>query len=111
MLLSIIENALCDLKAIDMVVLDVSALTDVMDTMIIVSATSHRHVKSIAEHVAFESKQQGYPIMGMEGEEVAEWVLLDYGDIVVHIMLPKVRDFYDLEALWCHQQVASLVNA
>ena len=92
--------ALDDLKAVNTVTLDVSGLTDMMDYLVIASGTSNRHVKSLASHVAAEAKQQGVRPLGMEGEDAGEWVLVDFGDVVVHIMLPATRDFYDLERLW-----------
>jgi ribosome-associated protein len=95
-----VVDALDDLKAVNTVTLDVSALTDVMDYMIITSGTSNRHVKSLASHVAVEAKKQGNAPLGMEGEDSGEWVLVDFGDVVVHVMLPATRDFYDLERLW-----------
>jgi ribosome-associated protein len=91
-----------DLKAVNTVTLDVSALTDVMDYLVITSGTSNRHVKSLADHVSVEAKKQGVRPMGMEGEDTGEWVLVDLGDVVVHVMLPATRDFYDLERLWNH---------
>lgn len=95
-----IVAALDDLKAVNTVTLDVRALTDVMDFMVIASGTSNRHVKSLADHVAVEAKKKGMAPMGIEGEDAGEWVLVDYGDVVVHVMLPATRDFYDLERLW-----------
>jgi ribosome-associated protein len=99
-LTQLIVAALDDLKAVNTVTLDVSALTDVMDYMVITSGTSNRHVKSLASHVAVEAKKQGMAPMGTEGEDAGEWVLVDFGDVVVHVMLPATRDFYDLERLW-----------
>jgi ribosome-associated protein len=95
-----IVAALDDLKAINTVTLDVRALTDVMDFMVITSGTSNRHVKSLASHVSVEAKKQGMAPLGTEGEDAGEWVLVDFGDVVVHVMLPATRDFYDLERLW-----------
>jgi ribosome-associated protein len=95
-----IVAALDDLKAVNTVTLDVRALTDVMDFMVIASGTSNRHVKSLASHVSVEAKKQGIAPMGAEGEDAGEWVLVDFGDVVVHVMLPATRDFYDLERLW-----------
>ncbi len=95
-----IVAALDDLKAVNTVTLDVSDLTDMMDYLVITSGTSNRHVKSLANHVAVEAKQQGVRPLGVEGEDAGEWVLVDFGDVVVHVMLPATRDFYDLERLW-----------
>ena len=96
----IIVNALEDLKGKDIVCLDVSELSDVMDTLIIASGTSNRHVKSLANNVVQEAKQQGNPAIGVEGLDAGEWVLADFGDTVVHVMMPSTRSFYDLEKLW-----------
>lgn len=71
-----------------------------MDYLVISSGTSNRHVKSLAESVALKAKAAGNPALGMEGQDAAEWVLVDLGDVVVHVMQPATRDFYDLERLW-----------
>ena len=92
--------ALEDLKAVNPVSIDVRPLTDVMDFLIICSGTSNRHVKSLANNVSVELKKQDVRPLGTEGEDAGEWVLVDFGDVVVHIMLPATRDFYDLERLW-----------
>lgn len=99
-LVKIVENALADMKAVNVSVLDVRGLTDVADTMIIASGNSDRHVKSIAERVAYEAKQGGFRAMGVEGERDGEWALVDLNDVIVHVMLPRVREFYRLESLW-----------
>lgn len=96
----IIETALSDLKAHDVTILDVSKLTDVTDTLIIATGTSNRHVKSLANNVVVDAKAAGEPPSGIEGADVGEWALVDFGDIVVHIMLQVTRDFYELEKLW-----------
>ena len=97
----LVITALDELKAVNVVALDVTALTDVMDCLVIASGTSNRHVKSLANNVVVEAKKQGQKPLGVEGEEApVEWVLVDYGDVVVHVMLPATRDFYDLERLW-----------
>jgi ribosome-associated protein len=96
----VVIDALDDLKAINTVTLDVSQLTDVMDYMIIASGSSSRHVKSLATNVSVEAKKRGLAPLGIEGGDVGEWVLVDFGDVVVHVMLPATRDFYDLERLW-----------
>jgi ribosome-associated protein len=93
-------NALEDLKGVRIVCLDVTELTDVTDYMVIASGSSNRHVKSLADNVSVEAKKQGVRPLGMEGQSGSEWVLVDFGDVVVHIMLPATRDFYDLEGLW-----------
>lgn len=97
---SLVLEALDDLKAVNPVELDVSGLTDVMDYLVVASGTSNRHVKSLADNVCMEAKKAGVRPLGVEGEQAAEWVLVDFGDVVVHVMLPATRDFYDLERLW-----------
>jgi ribosome-associated protein len=96
----LIVDALDDLKAVNTVTLDVTGLTDVMDYLVIASGTSNRHVKSLANNVSMEAKKQGVRPLGVEGDDAGEWVLVDLGDVVVHIMLPATRDLYDLERLW-----------
>ena len=96
----LVVDALDDLKAVNTVTLDVTGLTDVMDWLVIASGTSNRHVKSLADNVCMEAKKQGVRAIGVEGESDGEWVLVDFGDVVVHVMLPAARDFYDLERLW-----------
>lgn len=99
-LTSLIISALEELKARDIVVLDVREMTTVTDYMIVASGTSNRHVKALADAVAEKAKAAGRPPVGMEGEEGSEWVLLDLQDALVHVMLPRVREFYNLENLW-----------
>ena len=96
----LVIDALEDLKGVNIVDLDVQQLTDVMDYLVIASGTSNRHVKALADNVLMQAKQQGHRPLGVEGQDDAEWVLVDYGDVVVHVMLPATRDFYDLERLW-----------
>jgi ribosome-associated protein len=102
-----VVEALEELKAVNTVALDVRPLTDVMDFLVITSGTSSRHVKSLADHVVVEAKKRGIRPLGTEGEQAAEWVLVDFGDVVVHVMLPATRDFYDLERLWTHPETAT----
>ena|SRR3990167_2288216 len=97
---NLVIEALEDLKAKEMIVLDIAALTTVADVMIICSGTSNRHVKSIAQAVIEKAKTAGMEVLGVEGEKQGEWVLVDLGDIVVNVMLPKTREFYALERLW-----------
>ena len=99
-LLEIVLGALDDMKGVDVRVIDVRDLTSITDRMVIVSGTSTRHVKALAENVALQAKQHGYQPLGIEGENTAEWVLVDLADVVVHIMMPEIRDFYALEKLW-----------
>jgi ribosome-associated protein len=98
--LDVVEHALDEMKAVNVKVLEVSKLTDITDTMIIASGNSDRHVRSIADRVVEHAKKAGYRPMGVEGERDGEWVLVDLQDVIVHIMLPKVREFYRLESLW-----------
>jgi ribosome-associated protein len=102
-LLGITQNALADLKAVDPIVLDVRQLSSVTDWMVVASGTSSRHVKSLANSVLMEAKAQGARPLGVEGAGVGEWVLVDFGDVVVHVMQPATRSFYDLERLWSVQ--------
>ena len=97
---ALIVAALEDVKAQDIVTLDVRKMTNVTYYMIVASGTSSRHVKALIENVADEAREAGHRAIGMEGEEGGEWVLLDLQDALVHVMLPKVREFYNLEKLW-----------
>ena len=96
----LVINAIEDLKGEDIIELNVKDQTSFTDLMIIVSGTSNRHVKSIASNVVEEAKKAGVRPLGVEGEDQAEWVLVDLGDIVVHVMQPHIREFYGLEKLW-----------
>jgi ribosome-associated protein len=99
-LAKIAVTALDDIKARDIAVLDVRKLTDLYDTLVIATAESNRQVKALAGHVREKLEAAGATIIGIEGEESAEWVLVDAGDVVVHIMQPAVRAHYNLEELW-----------
>lgn len=93
-------NALDELKAKDVREIDVRGKTSIADLLVIASGTSARHVKSIADEVVKFAKQAGVMPLGVEGEQEAEWVLVDLGDVIVHVMLPRIREFYGLERLW-----------
>jgi ribosome-associated protein len=99
-LLALVIDALEELKGVDIRVLDVRGLTSITDRMVVASGTSTRHVKSLADNVARKTREAGFRALGVEGEQAAEWVLVDLGDVVVHIMMPSVREFYALEKLW-----------
>ncbi|HEY7639200.1 MAG TPA: ribosome silencing factor [Steroidobacteraceae bacterium] len=99
-LVQVVEGALDEMKAVNVRVLDVHKLTDIADTMIIASGNSDRHVRSIADRIVEHTKKAGFRPMGVEGERDGEWVLVDLQDVIVHIMLPRVREFYRLENLW-----------
>ena len=96
----VVQSALDDMKAQDVSRLDVRHLTSVTDTMIVASGRSDRHVRAVADAVIERAKKAGYAPIGVEGQEAGEWVLVDLADVVVHVMLPRVRDFYKLESLW-----------
>ena len=97
---SLVLAALDDLKARDVREIDVREKSSVTDLLVVASGTSSRHVKSIADEVVRKAKKAGLPPIGVEGQREAEWVLVDLGDIVVHVMLPRTREFYGLERLW-----------
>lgn len=99
-LLKQVHSALEEIKARDTVEIDVRGKTSVCDFMIVASGTSTRHVKSIADEVVRYAKKLDLLPLGVEGEQEAEWVLVDLGDVIVHVMLPRVREFYALERLW-----------
>jgi ribosome-associated protein len=93
-------DALDELKAKDVREIDVRGKTSIADLLVIASGTSARHVKSIADEVVKFAKKAGVMPLGVEGEQEAEWVLVDLGDVIVHVMLPRIREFYGLERLW-----------
>lgn len=95
-----VRRALEELKARDVTEIDVRGKTSIADYLVIASGTSNRHVKSIADEVVKYAKKAGSMPLGVEGQREAEWVLVDLGDLVVHVMLPRVREFYGLERLW-----------
>lgn len=99
-------GALEDVKARDIVVLDVRKLTSLFDIVIVASAESTRQTRALSNHVLDRAKELGASVTGVEGEETGEWVLVDLGDVVVHIMQPAIRDYYNLEELWGGQRPA-----
>ncbi len=99
-LLKVTRQALEDMKAVDIRVIDVRELTSITDVMVIASGTSTRHIKAVADNVALEARKIGVRALGVEGEKGSEWILIDLGDVVVHVMMPEVRAFYALEKLW-----------
>mgnify|MGYP001585209412 FL=1 len=98
--LNVVREALLDVKAKDILAMDVSSVSNVSDAIVIASGTSTRHIKALADNVAEEARKAGFRPIGIEGERDAEWILVDLGLIVVHVMLPTARRFYDLESLW-----------
>lgn len=98
--LSVVEAALADMKAVDVRVIDVRGASDVADFMVVASGTSDRHLRAIADRVVQMCKASGQRPLGVEGEGQGEWVLVDLPDVMVHVMLPRTREFYQLEQLW-----------
>lgn len=99
-LIDLVTTALDDAKAKDIQALDVRGITTITDWMVIASGTSDRHVRSVADGVVRKAKESGYTVIGTEGETEGEWVLIDLGAVIVHVMQPRTRDFYKLERLW-----------
>lgn len=96
----VVDNALEDVKAQQVTWMDVTGQSDFTDYMVVASGTSNRHVKAVVDRVIEHAGDQGVTPIGVEGVEDGEWILIDLVDIVVHVMLPKAREFYDLERLW-----------
>ena len=96
----VVENVIDDLKGEDIVTLNIMKQSDDMEAIIIATGRSIQHVRSIANNVSIEAKRLNMPILGTEGTEFSEWALVDLGEVVVHVMTEKTRDFYKLEKLW-----------
>jgi ribosome-associated protein len=97
---NVVLEALSDMKALEVKLLDVRGLTDIADFMVIASGTSDRHVRSAAQRVVEKAKEAGFRPHGVEGQQDGDWVLIDLSEMIVHVMLPRVREFYGLEKLW-----------
>jgi len=102
-LIDLVVEALEDVKAVDIRIVDVRGKTAITDIMVIASGTSDRHVKALADNVVIKAKEAGVQPLGVEGQDSRDWVLVDLNDVVVHVMLPQVRDFYNLEKLWLQE--------
>jgi len=96
----LVQNSLEDMKAVDIVCIDVKGKSSMTDFLYVATGNSTRHVKSIAEMVGINIKEAGADIIGTEGKGTSEWVLVDLNDIIVHVMLASTREFYALEKLW-----------
>jgi ribosome-associated protein len=101
-----IVDALEDIKATDITVIDTSKLSSLFDSMVIASATSTRQTKALADNVVVKLKELGEEVYGREGEDSGEWILVDLGEVLVHVMQPATRTYYNLEELWSKAQAA-----
>jgi len=99
-LLTVVQNALEDKKGKDIKILNVRQLSDITDFMVVATGRTARQVIALAQHVIEQAKSNGHRPLGDEGGDVGEWVLVDLGDVIVHVMQPQTRDFYQLEKLW-----------
>ena len=106
-----IVDELDDAKAVDILELDIRPLTQIADWMVVASGTSTRHVLALAERLRAAGVRHGVKPSGVEGESDGEWVLLDFSDLIVHLMLPATREFYDLEGLWNERLGAQVTQA
>ena len=109
-LAKLVTDTLDEHKALQIDNLDVTMLTNIADHMIICSATSRRHAGTLADKVIRRAQKNGVQALGVEGKAEAEWILIDFSDIIVHVMLPEVRDFYSLEKLWSMATVMRYKN-
>ena len=106
-----VVDALEDIKAQDIKVFNTTGLSDLFDRVVVATATSNRQTRALASHVREKAKEKGFPIISVEGEETGEWVLVDLGDLVVHIMQPAIRAYYNLEELWGGKPVRMRIGA
>ena len=107
----IVIAALEDVKGQDVVTIDVRELSDITDTMVVVSGASNRQVKALAQSAVEAGKKAGFQPIGVEGLDEGEWVLVDFGDVIVHVMQPATRAFYELEKLWSLRPSSAAENA
>lgn len=110
-LVGMVTAALEDMKGQAVRVIDVRGKTPLADYMVIATGSSNRHIKSLADSVAIKAKQVGITPLGVEGQDSQEWVLVDLNDVIVHVMLPRVRDFYNLEKLWLTDEIPDVALA
>lgn len=106
-------SALEDMKGSDLAVIDITGKSSIADAMVVVTGTSQRHVRALAESVRMRAKEASHPPLGVEGGDSSDWVLVDLGDVIVHVMTQEQRDFYSLEKLWSvgHEQDESAASA
>lgn len=109
-LAKVVHHALEDMKAANILYINVKDISSVTDVMVIASGTSTRHVKSVSDAVVESCKKQGFKVIGVEGQDSCEWILVDLGDILVHIMQENTRKFYELEKLWDHKEIKGEIN-
>jgi len=102
--LKIVTDELNEMKAKDITILDVKDKTTITDNLVIASGTSTRHIKAMADAIIVKTKELGHPPLGIEGERNSDWILVDLGELIVHIMIPETRDFYQLEKLWSSEE-------
>ena len=107
----LVISALDDIKAHDIQAIDVRKLTSICDWIVVASADSARQSKALARHVRDALREAGSSIVGVEGEETGEWILVDAGDVIAHVMQPAVRSYYNLEELWGDGRFDKLVNS
>jgi len=107
----VVVDALEDVKGQDIKVFNTTGLTELFDRVVVASGTSNRQTRALASHVRDKVKEHGGTVISMEGEETGEWVLVDLGDVVVHIMQPTIRAYYNLEELWGAKPVRMKIGA